>query len=233
MEADRPRMVSLPGDSASSDCVVTTPYVTANSAQTTATSAPWSDRKLDKRYLSGLRQKRNGSPSGPPWSAGSLPRPLSLLTRYPEAPGALRRAGAAALGIGRGLLLRGRRGRRGSATRQLHVGHLQARERVLDRRELLAVAGLQQRQQGARALDRLARLPQVALRRLLAGRRGQPRLAGAQVDQGDQRLQQHVVDAELVHLGLDRPQLLLAQLSVQGTFSSAVYVARVSSTAAL
>src|ERR1700754_2819836 len=42
-------MVSLPGDSASSERVVKTPYATASNAQTTATSAPWSDRKLDKR----------------------------------------------------------------------------------------------------------------------------------------------------------------------------------------
>src|SRR6185436_18504736 len=40
-------MVSLPGDNASNDCVVTTPYATASNAHTTAISAPWSDRKLD------------------------------------------------------------------------------------------------------------------------------------------------------------------------------------------
>ena len=33
-------MVSLPGDSASSERVVTTPYATASNAQITATSAP-------------------------------------------------------------------------------------------------------------------------------------------------------------------------------------------------
>src|SRR3954452_19415217 len=64
MAADRPRMVSLSGDSASSDCVVTTPYVTASSAQTTATSAPWSDRKLDKKNLSGLRQSETEARAG-------------------------------------------------------------------------------------------------------------------------------------------------------------------------
>src|SRR4051812_19536211 len=42
-------MVSLPGDNASNDRVVTTPYATASNAQTTASKAPWSDRKLDKR----------------------------------------------------------------------------------------------------------------------------------------------------------------------------------------
>ena len=33
-------MTSLPGDSASSERVVTTPYATASNAQTTASSAP-------------------------------------------------------------------------------------------------------------------------------------------------------------------------------------------------
>ena len=33
-------MISLPGDSASSERVVTTPYTTASNAQTTATTTP-------------------------------------------------------------------------------------------------------------------------------------------------------------------------------------------------
>jgi hypothetical protein len=57
-------MVSLPGDSASSERVVKTPYATASNAQTTARRAPWSDRKLDKGTPLGLRQSRNGSPKG-------------------------------------------------------------------------------------------------------------------------------------------------------------------------
>ena len=47
-------MVSLPGDSASSERVVTTPYATASNAHTTASNAPWSDKKLDTENLSGL-----------------------------------------------------------------------------------------------------------------------------------------------------------------------------------
>src|SRR3954453_603298 len=65
-------MVSLPGDSASSERVVNTPYATASNAHITATSAPWSDRKLDKGTP--LESDKKGSPCGPPWSAGSLPR---------------------------------------------------------------------------------------------------------------------------------------------------------------
>ena len=48
MAADSVRIVSLPGDSASSDRVVSTPYATAAAAQTTATRTPWSARKSDK-----------------------------------------------------------------------------------------------------------------------------------------------------------------------------------------
>src|SRR3954470_24169365 len=48
MAADSVRIVSLPGDRASSDRVVTTPYTTAAAAHTTATRAPWSARKSDK-----------------------------------------------------------------------------------------------------------------------------------------------------------------------------------------
>ena len=40
MAAERRCMVSLPGDSASSERVVTTPYATASNAQTTASSTP-------------------------------------------------------------------------------------------------------------------------------------------------------------------------------------------------
>jgi hypothetical protein len=48
MAADRPCMVALPGDSASSDLVVTNPYTTAKPAQTRATTTPKSDRKSVK-----------------------------------------------------------------------------------------------------------------------------------------------------------------------------------------
>ena len=40
MAADRPCMVSLPGDSASSDRVVSSPYAIASPAQTSATTTP-------------------------------------------------------------------------------------------------------------------------------------------------------------------------------------------------
>jgi hypothetical protein len=54
MAADRRRIVWFPGERASSVRVVSTPYATANNAQTTATRTPWFDRKLDKRNLAGL-----------------------------------------------------------------------------------------------------------------------------------------------------------------------------------
>ena len=50
--ADRPRMTSLPGESASSERLVTRPYATAASAQISATTTPWSARKSDKGTLS-------------------------------------------------------------------------------------------------------------------------------------------------------------------------------------
>jgi hypothetical protein len=46
--ADRPRMTSLPGDSARRARLVTRPYTTAHDAQTSATITPWSARKSDK-----------------------------------------------------------------------------------------------------------------------------------------------------------------------------------------
>src|SRR3954447_1775976 len=67
-------MVSLPGDSASSERVVSTPYATASNAQITATSAPWSDRKLDKGTPLDSDKAETAARDGPPWSAGSLPR---------------------------------------------------------------------------------------------------------------------------------------------------------------
>ena len=55
-------MVSLPGDSASSERVVTTPYTTASNAQTTASNAPWSDRKLGHEEPLWTQTKRNDGP---------------------------------------------------------------------------------------------------------------------------------------------------------------------------
>src|SRR6478609_8188982 len=98
MAAERRRIVSFPGDNASSERVVTTPYATANRAQTTATRAPWFDRKLDKRKPRWTQTKRNGSPIGPPRSGRESNARVRLLPRDPEAPGPLRRAGLARLG---------------------------------------------------------------------------------------------------------------------------------------
>src|SRR4029079_6329630 len=91
-----------------------------------------------------------------------------LLSRHPEAPAALRGARSARLGrvrlrtaprtaalslAARGLLAAG----------QLGVGHLEARQRVADRVDLLAPALLQHGQQGGPAVDRRLALPEVAL----------------------------------------------------------------------
>src|ERR1044071_8594756 len=67
-------MVSLPGDSANSERVVSTPYATASNAHITATSAPWSDRKLDKETPLDSDKAETAARWGPPWSAGSLPQ---------------------------------------------------------------------------------------------------------------------------------------------------------------
>src|SRR3954469_24181879 len=67
-------MVSVPGDSASSERVVSPPCATATNAQNTATGAPWSDRKLDKGTPLDSDKAETAARDGPPWSAGSLPR---------------------------------------------------------------------------------------------------------------------------------------------------------------
>ena len=48
MAADRPCIFSLPGESASSDRIVSSPYTIASPAQISATTTPWSDRKSVK-----------------------------------------------------------------------------------------------------------------------------------------------------------------------------------------
>src|SRR5918997_2094411 len=148
-----------------------------------------------------------------------------LLPRNPEPAGGLRRLRS----------LR-RVGCRGLPARALRVEHLQPRQRVPDRPELCAVTRLDDRQQRAGALDRLVDLLEVGLRRRLAlrGRRaGQPGLARAEVEEAHDRLQQHVVDRDLLHLGLEGAQLLLAELGLLGahvTVSSCWYVLCVSFT---
>ena len=98
-------MVSLPGDSASSDRVVTTPYATASNAQTTASNAPWSDRKLGQRGPSldsdnakrrpdaGRRSERAGVYRGGYWPGTQRRRTICA---GPGRLGLLRFVGAAA-----------------------------------------------------------------------------------------------------------------------------------------
>ena len=62
--ADRPRMTSLPGDRARSARLVTRPYPTAASAQTSATTTPWSVRKSDKGDLSESVQTNTKAAAG-------------------------------------------------------------------------------------------------------------------------------------------------------------------------
>src|SRR4051812_23109745 len=138
MAPDRRRIVSFPGDNASSDWVVSTPYATANRAQTTATSAPWLDRKLDKRNLAGLRQSETAADLAAAERPGSLPRCRELLAGNPESARALGRAGLAGLRRLR-LAARGRRlggGRCSGPAGYLDERHLQLRERLLDLAEL-------------------------------------------------------------------------------------------------
>src|SRR3954447_25881635 len=104
----------------------------------------------------------------------------------------------------------------------LHVDHLELRERVPDRPCLLLRAHRQQRPYGLEA--------ELGLVDVLLLLGGQP--APAQIDQGDDRLEQHVLDPQL----LERlAELLLRRLSrwlVQVRTSSAAYVLRLSATSA-
>src|SRR5262245_1711442 len=189
MAAESVRIVSLPGERASRDRVVSSPYTTAAAAHRTATRAPWSARKSDKETSLESGSSRTHAVGAPYTHAGKVaaaavggrrrklrecsergganvsPR---LLSGHPEAAGALRRPGLAGLRGGR--LLRGGRRRllgRLALAGSLGVDHLQARERVAHRAELVAVARLEHRQQRPRALDRQADLLEVA-RGLLA-----------------------------------------------------------------
>src|SRR4051794_39862282 len=142
--ADSVRIVSLPGDRASSDRVVSTPYTTAAAAHRTATRAPWSARKSDKETSLESGSSRTHAVGAPYSHLGKAtaaavrgrrrkPRECSergganvsprLLPGHPEAPGALRRPGVAGL---RSRRLLGRR-RRLALARGLSVDHLQAR----------------------------------------------------------------------------------------------------------
>ena len=130
----------------------------------------------------------------------------------------------------RGRLRPRRRGRGAGAAGVLRVDHLQARERVAHRAELLGVPGLEQRHQRAGALDRLVDLLPVGRRRL-PRRRAQRRLARGQIEQRDRGLDQHVVDGDPLHLGLELAQLLVGELRfVAHRTGSSAYVDRVSRT---
>src|SRR5215213_6174783 len=202
--AERPRMTSLPGDRARSARLVTRPYPTAASAQMSATTTPWSARKSDKGTLSESVQTNtkaaartraaaeaarslSSAQAATRHRAHAKPRP-GLLARDPEPSGAL--GGPGTFGRLLGFLGRGRLGRpalRRRAAGLLRVDHLEPRERVADRPELLGVARLEQRHERASALDRLADLLPVG-RRALARRRAQAGLAGGQVQQRDRCL---------------------------------------------
>src|SRR3954469_13238457 len=223
MAAESVRIVSLPGDRASSDRVVTTPYTTAAAAHTTATRAPWSARKSDNE--TSLESGSSGAHAvGAPCThsekaaaaaVGGRRRKLRecseragsnalarLLSGHPEAPGALRRPGVARLGSGRLLRRPGPGLLRRRLAPPLGVDHLQARERVAHRAELVAVARLEHGQQRPRALDGQADLLEVALG-LIARRGAHSGLAAAQVEQADHGLEKDVVDGDLLHLRLE------------------------------
>src|SRR5215218_4035861 len=184
---------------------------------------PWSARKSDKETpLEESRQtKDDGGRIRPPsHQPASLPRGrapdaeptpgrcaarpqgVALLTRHPESPGALRRAGLAGL-------------------------------RRLLAAELRGMALLEQRHQGAGALDRLAHLLPVGLRAVRVPRRGgDPRLARRQVEQRDRGLDEHVVDGDALHLRLERAHLLFREFGLAHDTISSEYVACVSRTQA-
>src|SRR4051794_6868422 len=118
-------MVSLPGDSAISDRLVTAPYTTAAAAHTSATTTPWSVKKLDKGNLSGSGQSERRRPDLAAAGGRAVYREARrerLLPRNPEPPGALSRAGVW------GFLLRLRLLGRRLAARALRVEHLQPRQ---------------------------------------------------------------------------------------------------------
>src|SRR5947208_3591360 len=62
--AEIDRIRSLPGDSASSDCEVKTPYTRAQAAHASATRTPWCVKKLDKKVLRGSSKFEARSSAG-------------------------------------------------------------------------------------------------------------------------------------------------------------------------
>ena len=73
------------------------------------------------------------------------------------------------------------------------------------------MARLDDRDQCPHALDGLAELLDVG-RRPLAGRRGEAGLADCEVQEGDERLQEDVVNRDALHLGFQGADLILGEL---------------------
>ena len=126
-------------------------------------------------------------------------------------------------------------GRRRAAHRPLRVGHLELAERVADLRGVRPEHLLDDRQQRPGALDRQPQLLGVGL---VLGALRQAGAAPAEVDEGHERLDEHVLDADLLQLGLvGGAQLLLGGLALgrgraHAVGTSCAYVARVSRTVA-
>src|SRR3954465_5865118 len=172
-----------------------------------------------------------------------------LLPRNPEPAAALRGARLVRLRClrPRGLCSPRRRGgpaRRARArvalAARLRVHHLQLRERLADGAGLRAQLVLDERKQRADALDREPDLLEVAL---VLGAGDEPRAPPAQVHERDQRLDDHVLDAQALDLRLVGGADLLFGVLAAGiagrrgllahaAFASCTYVSRVSFTAA-
>src|SRR5262245_36821315 len=123
---------------------------------------------------------------------------VRLLAGDPEPARRLGRSGL----VGLRLILGGGRRLRGLvalAARDPGVGELKLAQRLADLARVLAEQRLDDRQQGAHALDRLTDLLRVAL---VLGSRAQTGLSAAQVQKGNKRLDEEILDADLLQLGL-------------------------------
>ena len=177
--------------------------------------------------------RRPAACSSPAWPTGQGSR--GALSAGPG-PGPPRRAAA-----------RGRPGRRAAAAARRRAarppGRAAAGRRWPARRPSAAARasrgsgpaarrGAARRPAAARALPRspggAARGPAAAA----PARRGaHAGLAGTEVQQADDGLQQHVVDRDAVHLGLERPHLLLGELGAAGRIGGSLGHGTVSSSA--
>src|SRR5213592_1126826 len=181
---------------------MTTPWSVKNELKGLPSAVQCPGRKAARTARPGSRAAagyREGRRNGP------------LLPGNPEPTARLSGAGTGRLV---GLARRLRRGLAGlgGLARDPRIGELQLRHRVAHLRGLWPEHGLDQRQQRARALDRLAQLLGVAL--VLAARR-QPGLAPSEADQRKDGLDEDVVDADPLELGLvGRAQLLFSGLAL-------------------